>query len=204
MTTPFNKQIWDILNVIHTDDALHDTSIQQWMAGVFGKEMTDHAFQEACMLRTLFEMAVFEGLEDLLHQLLQRGFPANIIGDWGTTPLMWATYCGHTQLLPLLIAYGADATQLSFSQKQAQDFANPSLAVQKLPESVAMKARKDQIHEQVLAGYFRPISTTSGGVPQKTMPQRQSNNGKGVDELFKKLQKKELSGRPKNNNSSHL
>ena len=60
-----------------------------------------------------------------------------------------------------------------------------------------MKTRKDQIHKQVLAGYFKPISTASGDAPQKSMPQRQSNNGKGVDELFKKLQTKELSARPK-------
>lgn len=175
-----------IFDLVQTIDTPQEEDLQQWIFQIFPKPTDCTSFQLALQLEKLFEMAIFEDQVDAVHLLLQQGVPANIRGDWGTTPLMWATCLNHTQICRLLIAYGANQHAKSFSGKSAKDY-RPR-AAHDFPEYAAILQRENEIHRQVKAGYLKPFKPTdSGESPQNKKKKRQIDNGKGVDELFKKI-----------------
>jgi len=179
--------IFDLLQTVDTPQA---QELQQWIASMFPKTNDRASFLLATQLEKLFEMAIYENQIDTVHLLLQQGVPPNMRSDWGTTPLMWATCLGHTQIVNLLLAYGADQHAKSFSGILAADFSKNNL--DQLPEYKTIMDRQALIHAQVQAGYLKPLGTqsaTSDDDSQNTPPkrQRQIDNGKGVDELLKKM-----------------
>ena len=179
-----------IFDLVLAADTPQEKDLQNWIAHVFPKTSENASFLLAIQLEKLFEMAIYENQLDSVHLLLQQGLPPNIRGDWSTTPLMWATCLGHTQIANLLITYGADQHAKSFYGKEASDFADEKNT--DYPEYRAILKRKKEIHEQVTAGYLKPLGAPdapAGGIPQKkkNKRQRQIDNGKGVDEIFKKI-----------------
>ena len=175
-----------IFDLVQTVDTPQEEDLQQWISQVFPKPTDYTSFQLALQLEKLFEMSIFEDQAEAVHLLLQQGVPANLRGDWGTTPLMWATCLNHLQICRLLIAYGANQQAKSFSGKAAKDY-RPR-AAHDFPEYAAILQREKEIHRQVKAGYLKllkPTGTGSTSRTQKTL--RQIDNGKGVDELFKKI-----------------
>ena len=180
-----------IFDLLQTADTPKAQDLQRWIASMFPKANDRASFQLAVQLEKLFEMAVFENQIDTVHLLLQQGIPPDIRGDWGTTPLMWANCLGYTQIVKLLIAYGADQYARSFSGKLPANFREKS--AQELPEYQAIQERLKIVHSQVKEGYLKPFgstSSTSSGTP-RTKPntrKRQIDNGKGVDEVFKNIE----------------
>jgi len=179
--------IFDLLQTVDTPQA---QELQQWIALMFPKTNDRASFLLATQLEKLFEMAIYENQVDTVHLLLQQGVPPNMRSDWGTTPLMWATCLGYTQIVNLLLTYGADQHAKSFSGILAADFSNNKST--QSPEYKAIMDRRALIHAQVTAGYLKPLgaqSSTSEDASQNTPPkrQRQIDNGKGVDELFKQM-----------------
>ena len=78
----------------------------------------------------------------------------------------------------------------NFSGKTLQDLRKSVSS----KEYQAILKRKEEIHAQVVAGCLKPLSsvTSSGGQPQnKKKFVRQIDNGKGIDELFKRMKKQE-------------
>ena len=180
--------IFDLLQTVDTPQA-HD--LQKWIASMFPKANDRASFLLAIQLEKLFEMAVYENQPDTIHLLLQQGLPPDMRDDWGTTPLMWASCLGYTQIINLLKTYGADQYAKSFSGKVATDF-NPHMD-SNLPEYKTIIKRRAEIHAQVKAGYLKPFGSetpaTDGGPQNKLKKrQRQIDNGKGMDEVFKKME----------------
>ena len=178
-----------IFDLLQTSDSPQAQDLQRWIASMFPKANDRASFQLALQLEKLFEMAVFENQADTVHLLLQQGLSPDMRGDWGTTPLMWANCLGYTQIVKLLTAYGADQYAKSFSGKVAADF--ETKANQDSAEYQSILDRRREIHAQVEAGYLKPFgagTTAASGTPQnKSKRQRQIDNGKGVDEVFKKM-----------------
>ena len=179
--------IFDLLQTLDTPQA---KGLQRWLSSVFPRSTDRSSLQLAIQLEKLFEMAVFENQIDTVHLLLQQGFSPNIRGDWGTTPLMWASCLKYPKIMALLKAYGANQLAKSFSGKVAKDFCTD--LYRNLPEYQAILTRRAQIHAQVEAGYLKPLATVSAAAdssPQNHPRQRQIDNGKGMDELLKKIDK---------------
>ena len=188
--------IFDLLQVSDTPQA---KELQLWVSAMFPKTNEQASFSLAVQLEKLFEMAIYENQIDTVHLLLQQGIPPNIQSDWGTTPLMWATCLGYNQIEDLLISYGADQHLESFSGKVASDFKKNT--TKNLPEYTFIVNRQNMIREQIKAGYLKRFgstsSSTSGTHNQNTTPkrQRQIDNGKGIDEVFKKMKTTSRSSR---------
>ena len=78
----------------------------------------------------------------------------------------------------------------SFSGKTAQDLRDKTC--RDLPEYQAILERQTSIHAQVEAGYLKPLDATGVSAATSatiTPQQRQINNNKGVDEIFKNISK---------------
>jgi len=181
--------IFDLLQTVDTPQA---RNLQKWIASMFPKANDRASFLLAVQLEKLFEMAVYENQVDTVHLLLQQGLPPDMRADWGITPLMCANCLGYAQIVNLLKSYGADQYAKSFSGKVAADF--NSKMDPNLPEYQAIIDRRSEIHAQVKAGYLKPFgsgSTPVGGSRQNKSKkrQRQIDNGKGMDEVFKKMDK---------------
>ena len=177
-----------IFDLLQSADTPQAQDLQKWLIQMFPKATDRTSIQVAIQLEKLFEMAIFENHIDTVHLLLQQGFSPNIKGDWGTTPLMWATCLNHTKIAMLLKAYGANQRAKSFSGKVAKDFCDNQN--QELPEYQAILERLVSIHTQVEAGYLKPLSSATAptdGDPQNEPRRRQIDNGKGLDELFKAM-----------------
>lgn len=178
--------VFDLLQSIDSPQA---RNLQKWLSEMFPRATDCTSIQMAIQLEKLFEMAVFENQVDTVHLLLQQGFSPNIRGDWGTTPLMWATCLNYPQIASLLKAYGINQQAKSFSGKVAQDFQHQQN--KDLPEYQSIVTRRAQIHAQVVAGYLKPLNataSTTGEAPQSEKHQRQIDNGKGIDEVFKNME----------------
>ncbi len=179
-----------IFDLLQTVDVPQARGLQRWISSMFPKVSDRTSFLLATQLEKLFEMAIYENQIDTVHLLLQQGISPNIRADWGTTPLMWASCLGYKRIAELLISYGADQHFKSFSGKVASDF-NEKMDGS-LPEYQTITNRRKQIHDQVKAGYLKPFgstSTSSSDNPRnrKSKHQRQIDNGKGVDEVLKKM-----------------
>ena len=186
MQTSRTEQIWSVLNIVNSSDLVTDTTLNDLLMGTFPDALEKTATTYTLMLKTIFEMAIYQSENDLVHTLLQKGFSPNFCGDWNTTPLMWASYLHNTSLVQLLLAYGADASVKSFSQKTAQNFEHAPL---NCPETRFMQNRKAEIDAQVRAGVFKKDSgTTNKTIFRRT---RQKDNGRGMDELLKTIKKKD-------------
>ena len=176
-----------IFDLLQSTDTPQAKDLQRWLKDMFPQATGHTSIQMAIQLEKLFEMAIFENHIDTVHLLLQQGFSPNIRGDWGTTPLMWADCLRHAEIATLLKAYGANQRAKSFSGKVAKEFHDNNN--KELPEYQAILQRQAEIHAQVAAGYLKPLGTfdpSTSTINTKTV-QRQIDNGKGVDELFKKL-----------------
>ena len=179
--------IFDLLQTVDTPQA---QNLQKWIASTFPKANDRASFLLAIQLEKLFEMALYENQIDTIHLLLQQGLPPDMRADWGITPLMCAHCLGYFQITKLLESYGADQHAKSFSGKVAADF-NPDMNPN-LPEYQTITNRRAEIHAQVKAGYLKPLgsgSSSADEAPQNKPKkrQRQIENGKGVDEVFKAM-----------------
>ena len=185
------EAVQSVFDLLQNQDTSVGKSIRAWLVNSFPKEVEQSAVQLVLQLQKLFEMAVFENEVETVHALLQQGFPPDIKGDWQTTPLMWASCLGYNQIVKLLIGYGADQNIVCFSGKTIQDLRKSVSS----KEYQAILKRKEEIHAQVVAGCLRPLSsvTSDSGQPQNKKKEfvRQIDNGKGIDELFKKMKKHE-------------
>jgi len=189
--------IFDLLQPAQTPS---ESDLRTWLKSVFPDTTDRSAFQLVLRLERLFEVSLFENRVKDMHMLLQQGVSPNIRWDWGLTPLMCSNYLGYEELSKLLINYGATSQAKSFSGKTASEF-------RQLPiddpseECMAILTRYTEIHDQVMAGLLKPFSDGTGN-PPKTNPTpakntpnhaptpkkiRQIDNGKGVDEIFKKI-----------------
>ena len=185
-----------IFDLLQSVDAPQAQNLHKWLGNMFPKATDRSSIQIAIQLEKLFEMAVFENQTNTVHLLLQQGFSPDIRGDWGTTPLMWATCLNYSKIMALLTAYGANQQATSFSGLSAKDFRSSKNKA--FPEYQAILKRKNEIHAQVVAGYLKPLdssaATSDDPPPQKNRPShlRQIDNGKGVDEVFKEIKTKEI------------
>lgn len=185
------EAVRSVFELLEDQDTPFARSIRAWLLHSFPKEVEQSAVQLVLQLKKLFEMAVFENEVDTVHILLQQGFPPDIKGDWGTTPLMWAVCLGYDQISKLLIGYGANQCATCFSGKTITELRKAVSSI----EHQAILRRKEEIHDQVMAGCLKPLSsgTSDAGQPQNNKKNfiRQINNGKGLDELFKKIKSRE-------------
>ena len=190
------EAIRSIFDLMQSEVGTPAEAVQAWLVRVFPSKAEHSAVQLVSQLEKLFEMAVFENEVDTVHVLLQQGFPPDVLGDWQTTPLMWATCLGHDKIATLLKGFGANSEAVCFSGKKAKDFQRRA----DFPEYQAILRRKEEIHAQVMAGALKPFLGTTGAASgesterKKPKAVRQIDNGKGVDELFKRMKSKEVSG----------
>jgi len=187
------EPIQSIFDLITTPDDLDTQNILGWMNTLFPQTVARSAFQTVVCLNRLFEFAIFENQIEIVHLLLQKGLPPDIPGDWGTTPLMWATCLKYDRIASLLIDYGANQRAKCHSGKTATDFEESEQLCQ-TPEYQFILARQKEIHAQTTSkkifkkpGKAHVSSETKH--PKEAPIKKQINNGKGMDEMLKKLKK---------------
>ena len=187
------ESIQSIFDLITTPDDSDTQHILSWMNTLFPQTVARSAFQTVICLNRLFELALFENQIEIVHLLLQKGLPPDIPGDWGTTPLMWATCLQYDRIASLLIDYGANQRAKCYSGKTAADF-KKSDSLHQTPEYQFILARQKEIHAQATSQKLfkkpgKPHDSTSAKRTKESPGKRQINNGKGMDEMLKKLKK---------------
>ncbi len=68
------------------------------------------AHPELAKLPTTLAGVAKAGLLESVRCVLDRGAEVDPVVDWGVTPLLWAAYFGHREVVELLIARGASTT----------------------------------------------------------------------------------------------
>jgi len=187
------ESMQSIFDLITTPDDLDTQNVLGWMNTLFPQTVARSAFQTVVCLNRLFEFAIFENQIEIVHLLLQKGLPPDIPGDWNTTPLMWASCLKYDRIASLLIDYGANQRAKCHSGKTAADF-EKSERLHQIPEYQFILARQKEIHAQVTGKkIFKKSNKAHSSVqtkPTKEAPEnRQINNGRGMDEMLKKLKK---------------
>lgn len=181
-----DTSVFDLLQPPQTPQ---EKELREWIGDIFTQTADQSAFQLAIQLGKLFEAAVFSNQIEDTHILLQHGVPPDLRWDWGLTPLMCANYLHYDELSKLLISYGANSQAQSFSGIKAIEFEDLPVD-SSAPECAAILTRCREINEQIEKGYLKPLSAHSKTVRTITHPtkkNRQIDNGKGVDEVFKKI-----------------
>ena len=184
-----SEAVRSVFDLLEEQDMPFAASIRAWLLNSFPRDVEQRSIHLVLQLEKLFEMAVFENEVETVHVLLQQGFPPDIKGDWQTTPLMWASCLGYDRIASLLIGYGANQFAPCFSGHALRDLRKAVSS----PEYQYILKRREEIHAQVVAGCLKPLSSV-GSESGSEQPQnkkkefvRQINNGKGIDELFKKM-----------------
>src|SRR4030095_3855246 len=72
---------------------------------------------------SVFDIAVLNGMTDVVALFLAKGFPFDAIGSYGYTPLECAASQGHVEIVKLLVQAGADVQSLNYRGERLLTFA---------------------------------------------------------------------------------